>query len=130
MSANSRKLKEKAEEFVTQLGNDIRDIDREIIAVNDLSDLLNAQKEDAKWAGDTDKLDKIKYALVVNNHKRRVLMKQHRKIMRETAAAAADPAAIREAALREAADVVHKWWFSEDRELPQELILALIGEKK
>jgi len=38
--------------------------------------------------------------------------------------------AIREAALREAYDVVHKWWFSEDGELPQELILALIGEKK
>ena len=43
---------------------------------------------------------------------------------------AVDPAAIREAALREAADIVYKWWFSEDKELPQELILALIGEKK
>jgi len=43
---------------------------------------------------------------------------------------AIDPAAIREAALREAADIVYKWWFSGDEELPQELILALIGEKK
>jgi hypothetical protein len=43
---------------------------------------------------------------------------------------AIDPAVIREAALREAADVVHKWWFDDGNELPQELILALIGEKK
>ena len=43
---------------------------------------------------------------------------------------AVDPATIREAALREAYDVVYKWWFSEGGELPQELILALIGEKK
>ncbi len=43
---------------------------------------------------------------------------------------AVDPAAIREAALREAAEVVHKWWFGDGRELPQELILSLIGEKK
>jgi hypothetical protein len=41
-----------------------------------------------------------------------------------------DPATIREAALREAAAVVHKWWFEDGNELPQELILALIGEKK
>ena len=43
---------------------------------------------------------------------------------------AVDPAAIREAALREAADVVYKWWFGDGNALPQELILALIGEKK
>jgi hypothetical protein len=43
---------------------------------------------------------------------------------------AIDPAAIREAALREAAAVVHKWWFEYGNELPQELILDLIGEKK
>jgi hypothetical protein len=43
---------------------------------------------------------------------------------------AVDHAAIREAALREAADVVYKWWFGDGNDLPQELILALIGEKK
>jgi hypothetical protein len=42
----------------------------------------------------------------------------------------ADKIAIRNAALREAADVVYKWWFGDGNELPQELILALIGEKK
>lgn len=43
---------------------------------------------------------------------------------------AVDHAAIREAALREAADVVYKWWVGDGNALPQELILALIGEKK
>ena len=43
---------------------------------------------------------------------------------------AVDPAAIREAALREAYEVVYKWWFGDGNALPQELILALIGEKK
>ena len=43
----------------------------------------------------------------------------------------ADPAAIREAALREAYEVVYKWWFGDGNALPQELILALIkGETK
>lgn len=41
-----------------------------------------------------------------------------------------DPAAIREAALREAYEVVYKWWFGDGNALPQELILALIGETK
>ena len=41
-----------------------------------------------------------------------------------------DPDAIREAALREAYEVVYKWWFDDGNALPQELILALIGEKK
>jgi hypothetical protein len=39
---------------------------------------------------------------------------------------AIDPAATREAALREAYDVVYKWWFGDGNALPQELILALI----
>ena len=43
---------------------------------------------------------------------------------------AVDPATIREDALREAADVVYKWWFGDGNALPQELILELIGEKK
>ena len=44
---------------------------------------------------------------------------------------AIDPAAIREAALREAYEVVYKWWFDDGNALPQELILALIkGETK
>tara|TARA_R110000868_G_scaffold12098_5_gene58608 strand:+ start:4378 stop:4704 length:327 start_codon:yes stop_codon:yes gene_type:complete len=43
---------------------------------------------------------------------------------------AVDHAAIREAALREAYEVVYKWWFDDGNALPQELILALIGEKK
>jgi outer membrane protein assembly factor BamD (BamD/ComL family) len=41
-----------------------------------------------------------------------------------------DPAAIREAALREAYEVVYNWWFGDGNALPQELILALIGETK
>lgn len=43
---------------------------------------------------------------------------------------AGQAAVIREATLREAADVVYKWWFGDGNALPQELILALIGEKK
>ena len=43
---------------------------------------------------------------------------------------AIDPAAIREAALRKAYEVVYNWWFGDGNALPQELILALIGEKK
>lgn len=43
---------------------------------------------------------------------------------------ATNPAAIREAALREAYEVVYQWWFGDGNALPQELILALIGEKK
>lgn len=43
---------------------------------------------------------------------------------------AIDPAAMREAALREAYEVVYKWWVYGGRARPQELILALIGEKK
>jgi hypothetical protein len=38
--------------------------------------------------------------------------------------------AIREAALREAYEVVYKWWFDDGNALPQELILSLIGETK
>jgi Lar family restriction alleviation protein len=43
---------------------------------------------------------------------------------------AVDHAAIREAALREAYEVVYKWWFGDGNDLPQELILSLIGEQK
>ena len=41
-----------------------------------------------------------------------------------------DPAAIRDDALRDAYKVVYKWWFDDGNELPQELIFAMIGEKK
>ena len=47
-----------------------------------------------------------------------------------TPTSAIDPAVIREAALREAYIVVHKWWMGDWNASPQELILALIGEKK
>lgn len=80
MSSN-RRMREIAKERLAHVGDDIRDIDREIIAVNDLSDLLNAKKEDAKWAGDVDQIGKIKYAMNVNNHKRQVLLKKKKKWM-------------------------------------------------
>ena len=42
-----------------------------------------------------------------------------------------DPAAIREAALREAAAEIKLWWASvDDAREPDELIITMIGEKK
>lgn len=80
MTSKTKKLKEKAEAFLST----IEDVDREIIAVNDLSDLLNTQREDAKWSGDTVQIGKIRYALMVNNHKRKALLKHRKKIGKET----------------------------------------------
>lgn len=84
---SGKRFREIAKERLVHVGNDIRDIDREIIAVNDLSDLLNAKKEDAKWAGDVDQIWKIKYALRVNNLKRQALLKQKKKWEAENATA-------------------------------------------
>ncbi len=83
MTPKNRKLKEKAEAFLSTIGDDIRDIDREIIKVNEMSDILNAKKEDAMWSGETDHLHKIRYSLTFNNHRRRALLKLRKKIMKE-----------------------------------------------
>jgi hypothetical protein len=84
---SNKRFREIANERLAHVGDDIRDIDREIAAVNDLSDLLNAKKEDAKWAGDVDQIGKIKYALNVNNHKRQALLKKKKKWEAENATA-------------------------------------------
>ena len=78
MTSNKR-FREIANERLAHVGDDIRDIDLEIMAVNEISNILNAKKEDAKWAGDVDQIWKIRYALRVNNHKRQALLKKKKK---------------------------------------------------
>lgn len=84
MTSKNRSLKKKVEASLLTIGDNIKDIDHEIIKVNELSDILNERKEDAKWSGDTDQLHKIKYSLVFNNHRRRLLWKRRKKITGET----------------------------------------------
>lgn len=83
MTPKNERMKKKAARLLSHVGNDIQGIDCEMVVVNELSDVLNAKKEDAKWDGDTDHIHRIRYALKVNNHKRRLLLKRRKAIMRE-----------------------------------------------
>jgi Ni,Fe-hydrogenase III large subunit len=76
-------MRAKAVSKLAHVGDDIRDIDYEIHILSREIELLAEKKEDAKWAGDTDKVNRVTYPLMLIRTMRAVLTKRRNVIMRE-----------------------------------------------
>jgi len=73
----------KAMSMLTNVGNDIDDINRETNSLSQVIDTLVTAKEDAQWAGDTNRVNRIKYQLMLRCTMRDVLKKRRNTILRE-----------------------------------------------
>jgi hypothetical protein len=73
----------KAISMLTHVGDDIDDINRETNSLSQVIDTLVTAKEDAQWAGDTNRVNRIKYQLMLRCTMRDVLKKRRNIIMRE-----------------------------------------------
>jgi hypothetical protein len=83
MPTSSRDVMAKAVSMLTNVGNDIDDINRETNSLSQVIDTLVTAKEDAQWAGDTNRVNRIKYQLMLRCTMRDVLKKRRNIIMRE-----------------------------------------------
>lgn len=84
MATSSRDVMAKALSMLTHVGDDIDDINRETNSLSQVIDTLVTAKEDAQWAGDTDRVNRIKYQLMLRCTMREVLKKRRNIILRET----------------------------------------------
>lgn len=84
MATSSRDMRAKAVSLLGHVGYDIDDINRETNSLSQVIDSLVAAKEDAQWAGDTDRVNRIKYQLMLKCTMREVLKKRRNIILRET----------------------------------------------
>jgi hypothetical protein len=83
MPTSSRDVMAKAMSMLTNVGNDIDDINRETNSLSQVIDTLVTAKEDAQWAGDTNRVNRIKYQLMLRCTMRDVLKKRRNTILRE-----------------------------------------------
>ena len=83
MATSSRDMRAKAVSLLGHVGYDIDDINRETNSLSQVIDTLVTAKEDAQWAGDTDRVNRIKYQLMLKCTMRDVLKKRRNTILRE-----------------------------------------------
>jgi len=80
---SSKRFRVKANQNLTHVGDHIQDVDLEIYALTQELDMLTVAKEDAKWAGDTTKVSRIRYMLILKNTMRKVLQDRRKKLLKE-----------------------------------------------
>ena len=82
---SSKRFRKTANENLTHVGDHIQDVDLEIYALTQELDMLTVAKEDAKWAGDTTTVSRIRYRLILKNTMRKVLQDRRKKLLKEMA---------------------------------------------
>lgn len=83
MATSNKRLQEVATSSLSHVGNDIRDIDLEIMAVSKELEMLAVKMSDAMWEGRLDTLNGVLYQIMLKRTMRAILLKRRKKIMRE-----------------------------------------------
>lgn len=83
--ASNKRLTERAEELLAHVGDDLDDIHREMLVIQDELRVLAEREQDAMWAGDPLKANGIKYKRMLTNKMRIILKIRKRKVKGETA---------------------------------------------
>lgn len=83
MTASNKWMRQKATSNLTHVGNSIQDVDFEIYFISKELEMLSIAREDAKWAGDTNKVNSIRYKMMLRNTMRKILHKRRKKLLEE-----------------------------------------------
>lgn len=83
MASTTKRLQAVAASMLTHVGDDIRDIDLELMAVSKELEMLAAKMSDAQWAGDSAKVNGINYQIMLKRAMRAILQKRRKVKMRE-----------------------------------------------
>jgi hypothetical protein len=81
MPISRKKLKDLARKNLSHVGDNLPDMDREIEILSREIKIMLIAKEDAKWAGDTTTLHKLRYRLWLKNAMRNKLNIWRAKVM-------------------------------------------------
>lgn len=83
MASTTKRLQAVAVSMLTHVGDDIRDIDLELMAVGKELEMLAAKMSDAQWAGDLAKVNGINYQIMLKRTMRAILQKRRKVKTRE-----------------------------------------------
>jgi hypothetical protein len=83
MTTTRRKTRQIAASKLTHVGDNIRDINREIDILSREIEIMVIKKEDAKWGGHTALVSSLRYHLMIKNTARNMLNKRKAKVMKE-----------------------------------------------
>jgi hypothetical protein len=84
MTTSTKRLQAVATLSLSHVGDDIRDIDIEIMAVNKELEMLTAKMSDAMWEGRSDTLNGVLYQIMLKRTMRTILHKRRKVKLRET----------------------------------------------
>ena len=60
--------------------DNVRDTDRELLAITQAIEFLTEKKDDAKWAGDAEKVNTVNYQIMLKKTIRAMLIKRRKQI--------------------------------------------------
>lgn len=83
MASTTKRLQAVAASMLTHVGDDIRDIDFELMTVGKELEMLTVKMDDAMWAGDSDKVNGVFYQIMLKRMIRAILQKRRKVKMRE-----------------------------------------------
>ena len=83
MASTTKRMQAVAASMLTHVGDDIRDIDLELMAVSKELEMLAAKMSDAQWAGDLAKVNGVNYQIMLKRTMRAILQKRRKVKMKE-----------------------------------------------
>lgn len=83
MGSTTKRLQAVAASMLMHVGDDIRDIDLELMAVGRELEMLAAKMSDAQWAGDLAKVNGVNYQIMLKRTMRAILQKRRKVKMME-----------------------------------------------
>lgn len=83
MTITNKRIKATALALLEKVADDINAIEREIACLSKEIEMFVVRCEDAKWAGDTEKVNSINYQIMLKRTMRAIMMKRHKMKMKE-----------------------------------------------
>jgi hypothetical protein len=84
MATSNKRLQAVATSSLSHVGDNIRDIDFEFVALGMELEMLTAKMNDAMWEGRSDKVNSIFYQIMLKRTMRTILLKRRKVKLRET----------------------------------------------
>ena len=83
MTVTNKRIKATALTLLEPVADDIRAIEFEVMCLSKEIEMFVVRREDAKWAGDTEKVNGINYQIMLKRTMRAILQKRRKVKLRE-----------------------------------------------
>jgi hypothetical protein len=83
VTTSSYRMRKNAESMLSHVKNDVRSIDLELATIGKELELLQEKLNDATWAGDSKRMNRVYYPITLRKTMRDILKKRKIRVIRE-----------------------------------------------